>query len=249
LSFAAEKGRKSGAGIVAAPLNPRFAKCPFSCASRKPRGAIELEAGCAFFATVEKYFSFLHKAPRGLDFLPLVGATSMKRREAPREDGNVNTRLAKIALTASVGLFALLVGLDNVFDYQTNFDAVRHVLSMDTLPAGVAFGWRAVTLAALQNIAYWCIIVTELASGAFLIAGAGRMARAARYNAFIFNESKRLAITGLVVLFLLYFVGFLVVGGEWFEMWRSTGWNFQEPAFRFAAVIGVILIFVSQQDA
>jgi predicted small integral membrane protein len=161
----------------------------------------------------------------------------------------LNARLAKIALVASVGLFALLVGLDNIFDYDTNFDAVRHVLSMDTLPEGVAFGWRAVTLAALQNTAYWAIIVTELASGAFLIAGAGRMARAARYNAFIFNESKRLAIAGLVALFLLYFVGFLVVGGEWFEMWRSNGWNFQEAAFRFAAVIGVILIFVAQQDA
>lgn len=158
-------------------------------------------------------------------------------------------RLAKIALTASVGLFALLVGLDNIFDYQTNFAAVQHVLSMDTLPEGVAFGWRAVTLAALQNAAYWAIIATELAAGLFCVAGAGRMTRAARYNALIFNESKRLAIAGLVALFLLYFGGFLVVGGEWFEMWRSTGWNFQEPAFRFAAVIGVILIFVSQQDA
>jgi predicted small integral membrane protein len=161
----------------------------------------------------------------------------------------VNARLAKIALTASVGLFALMVGLDNIFDYQTNFEAVRHVMSMDTLPEGYAFGWRAVTLTALQHLAYWVIILTELASAGFLIVGAGRMARAARYNALIFNDSKRLAIAGLVALFLLYFFGFLVVGGEWFEMWRSTGWNFQEPAFRFAAVIGVILIFVSLQDA
>jgi len=161
----------------------------------------------------------------------------------------LNTRLAKIALVASVGFFALMVGFDNVFDYQTNFEAVQHVLSMDTLPAGAAFGWRAITLAALQNAAYWAIILTELASGAFLVLGAGRMARAARYDALIFNASKRLAIAGLVALFLLYFLGFLVVGGEWFEMWRSASWNFQEAAFRFALVIGVILIFVSQQDA
>jgi len=161
----------------------------------------------------------------------------------------LNTRVAKIALTASVGLFALLAGLDNVFDYGTNFDAVRHVLSMDTLPEGAAFGWRAITLAAVHHLTYGFIILTELASAAFLVAGAGRMARAARYDAAMFNESKRLAIAGLVALFLLYFVGFLVVGGEWFEMWRSNGWNFQEAAFRLAAVIGVILIFVAQQDA
>jgi len=162
---------------------------------------------------------------------------------------SLNTRLAKIALTASVGLFAMLVGLDNVFDYGTNFEAVHHVLSMDTLPAGYAFGWRAITLTALQHAAYVSIILTELASSAFLVVGAGRMARAARYDALIFNESKRLAIAGLVALFLLYFMGFLVVGGEWFEMWRSNGWNAQEAAFRFAAITGVILIFVAQQDA
>jgi predicted small integral membrane protein len=150
---------------------------------------------------------------------------------------------------ASVGFFALMVGFDNLFDYQTNLEAVRHVLSMDSLPAGAAFGWRAITIAALQNFAYWAIIFTELASGALLILGAGRMARAARYDALFFNTSKRLAIAGLVSLFLLYFLGFLVVGGEWFEMWRSDSWNFQEPAFRFALVIGVILIFVAQEDA
>ena len=160
----------------------------------------------------------------------------------------MNARLAKIALVASVGLFALMVGLDNIFDYQTNFEAVRHVLSMDTLPPGAAFGWRAITLATLHHLTYGFIILTEVASAAFLVMGAGRMARAARYDAAIFNESKRLAIAGLVALFLLYFVGFLIVGGEWFEMWRSNGWNFQEAAFRFAVVIGVILIFVAQQD-
>ena len=157
-------------------------------------------------------------------------------------------RLAKIALTASVGLFALLVGLDNIFDYQTNFDAVNHVLSMDTLPPGSAFGWRAITLTALHNVAYWAIILTELGGGLFCVAGAGQMTRVVRFDSAIFNESKRLALTGLVALFLLYFFGFLVVGGEWFEMWRANGWNFQESAFRFAAIIGVILIFVAQRD-
>jgi predicted small integral membrane protein len=161
----------------------------------------------------------------------------------------LNSRLAKIALTASVGFFALLVGLDNIFDYPTNFASVHHILSMDTLPEGAAFGWRAITLATLQHLAYWFIILTELAAGLFCVAGAGRMTRAARLDAAVFNESKRPALAGLVALFLLYFFGFMVVGGEWFEMWRSNGWNAQEAAFRFAAITGVILVFVAQQDA
>ncbi|ARN82657.1 DUF2165 family protein [Methylocystis bryophila] len=157
-------------------------------------------------------------------------------------------RLAKIALTASVGLFALLVGLDNIFDYQTNFAAVQHVLSMDALPQGAAFRWRAITLGTLHHLAYGFIILTELAAGLFCVAGAGQMTRSVRLDGAVFNESKRLAVAGLVAMFLLYFFGFLVVGGEWFEMWRANGWNYQESAFRFAAVIGVVLIFVVQRD-
>ena len=40
----------------------------------------------------------------------------------------------------------------------------------------------------------------------------------------------------------------MIVGGEWFQMWRSDGWNMQEPAFRFIGGIGVVLIFLCQPD-
>jgi predicted small integral membrane protein len=47
---------------------------------------------------------------------------------------------------------------------------------------------------------------------------------------------------------LLWFGGFLVVGGEWFQMWQSKTWNGQEAAFRFVACIGLVLIFLNQPD-
>src|SRR5262249_53275394 len=42
-------------------------------------------------------------------------------------------RLAKIAVTAALAAFALIVAYDNVFDYNSNYQFVRHVLSMDTI--------------------------------------------------------------------------------------------------------------------
>ena len=42
--------------------------------------------------------------------------------------------------------------------------------------------------------------------------------------------------------------GFIVVGGEWFEMWQSQSWNGQEAAFRFYITILAVLIFVNQKD-
>jgi predicted small integral membrane protein len=40
----------------------------------------------------------------------------------------------------------------------------------------------------------------------------------------------------------------MVVGGEWFQMWRSPDWNGQESAFRFYMTILAVLIFVNQRD-
>jgi predicted small integral membrane protein len=49
------------------------------------------------------------------------------------------------------------------------------------------------------------------------------------------NDPQRaqwLATAGLLMMLALFFGGFIVVGGEWFQMWRSTAWNGLDPAFR-----------------
>jgi predicted small integral membrane protein len=157
-------------------------------------------------------------------------------------------RSAKIFLAASVGLWMLLVAVNNLFDYRTNFDVVRHIMSMDTIPAGSPLAWRAMTSGGLHHLSYWLIIVAELASGAICLLGCRRLAQALRRDARGFNASKETAVLGLTLALGLYFTGFMIVGGEWFQMWRSDGWNMQEPAFRFIGGIGVVLIFLCQPD-
>ena len=41
-------------------------------------------------------------------------------------------RLAKVAMIASLAAYAFIVAYDNIIDYQSNYEFVRHVLSMDT---------------------------------------------------------------------------------------------------------------------
>ena len=53
---------------------------------------------------------------------------------------------------------------------------------------------------------------------------------------------------GVGLGFLLWFTGFMVVGGEWFAMWQSKTWNGVQPAFRFCAILMLVLIFVNQPD-
>lgn len=158
-------------------------------------------------------------------------------------------RELKAALTLSLGIFALLVGLDNIIDYETNFVFVQHVLSMDTTFPGNKLMWRAITSNWMHHAAYAIIIVSELAVGILCTVGAWRMVAARARPAREFNTAKTLAIAGLATGLLLYFFGFLVVGGEWFQMWQSKSWNGQAAAFRFATSFGLVLIFVALEDA
>lgn len=158
-------------------------------------------------------------------------------------------RLLKAALTLSLGVFALLVGLDNIADYETNFVFVQHVLSMDTTFPRNNLMWRSIGSDWVHHAAYAIIILSELAVGLACATGAWRIFVARAWPAKEFKAAKELAIAGLAGGFLLYFFGFLVIGGEWFQMWQSKTWNGQEAAFRFAAMFGVVMIFVALEDA
>jgi predicted small integral membrane protein len=157
-------------------------------------------------------------------------------------------RTSKALLTFLLGLFALLIGLDNIIDYGTNFAFVQHVLSMDTTLPGNKLMWRAITSEWVHHLAYALIIAAELATGALCSAGAWRLFQTRNARAQAFNGSKERAISGLVAGFGLFFFGFLVVGGEWFQMWQSQTWNGQEAAFRVAVCFGLVLIFVAAKD-
>ena len=74
------------------------------------------------------------------------------------------------------------------------------------------------------------------------------LGRCLRSDGGRFDHVKRLVIIGAAFGFLVWFFGFMVVGGEWFSMWQSPKWNGQEAAFRFYLTILAVLIFVNQPD-
>ena len=64
-----------------------------------------------------------------------------------------------------------------------------------------------------------------------------------------FNDAKKFAVIAATMGFLIWYFGFMVVGGEWFAMWQSPTWNGQEAAFRFYVAIIGVLIYLNQPDA
>jgi predicted small integral membrane protein len=157
-------------------------------------------------------------------------------------------RVSKVALVAAIAVFASLVVFGNLTDYNTNFVFVEHVLSMDTIYPFSTIRYRAITNPALQRAVYAAIIAAEAATATLCWTGAIVLMRNLRADAALFNRAKTLAILGLTLGFLLWHVGFMSIGGEWFGMWQSQQWNGVPSAYRFVMTIAVVLIFVALPD-
>ena len=138
------------------------------------------------------------------------------------------------------------MSLNNILDYQSNFEFVRHVLSMDTTFEGNKLMNRAIETSYLHHIADAVIIFLEASIGLINLVAAGLMISAIRTSdSMRFSRAKGVAIIGLTIGFILWFGGFMIVGAEWFLMWQSPSWNGQTAAFRFSSIILGSLIFLS----
>lgn len=158
-------------------------------------------------------------------------------------------RLSKCILVLSVAFFCSLVVFNNLTDYDSNFQFVRHVLQMDTTFPGNKGMWRAINSSAFHHVAYDFVILWEFLTAATAWLGGILLLRAVKLPAATFNAAKSPAIAALTMGIVLWFVGFISVGGEWYLMWQSKIWNGQEAAFRLVAILGITLLYVTSPDS
>jgi predicted small integral membrane protein len=157
-------------------------------------------------------------------------------------------RTIKMLLVFGVALFYSFVVFNNLTDYDSNYQFVRHVLMMDSTFPGNRGMWRALNSPAIHTAFYVSIIGWEILTMLLSWWGGVRLARALRESAPAFHRSKRMAIVALTLSLLMWLVAFLAVGGEWFLMWQSRTWNGQGAAFRMFTVIGIVLVLLVQRD-
>jgi predicted small integral membrane protein len=137
---------------------------------------------------------------------------------------------------------------NNITDYGSNYEFVRHVMMMDSTFPGNRGMWRAINTPALHTAFYLSIIAWESVTMLASWWGGIRMAQALRATPSAFQQAKCVAIVALTFGVTMWLVAFLAVGGEWFLMWQSKSWNGQDAAFRMFTVIGIVLLLVAQPD-
>lgn len=158
---------------------------------------------------------------------------------------NLSTvRFLKIFVVALVALFATMVAFGNLVDYDSNYQFVKHVLSMDTTFEGNALMWRAITSEGLITAAYWFIILLESVVAVLGWMAVGKMTKAMKKSDEQFDASKKWGYYAFMVALLIWFVGFIVVGAEWFAMWQSQIWNGKQTAMDIVEVLlGLLIVF------
>ena len=158
------------------------------------------------------------------------------------------TRIAKLLLLSGVALFYSLVVFNNITDFDSNYQFVRHVLMMDSTFPGNRGMWRSLDAPFWHLSFYFSVIAWEMVTTILCWWGVVALLKALRKPAIDFNAAKRIPVIALTLSMMMWLVAFLSVGAEWFLMWQSHTWNGQEAAFRMFVVVGVVLLIVLQVD-
>jgi predicted small integral membrane protein len=157
-------------------------------------------------------------------------------------------RIAKTISVAAIALMSLLVVVGNTTDYITNYQFVQHVMKMDTIFPGSSLAYRSVNSIFLYHAGYILFITMEALMTFFCIKGTWIMSGNLKGSAALFHASKNWAIAGITVGIIIWFLGFEVIGGEWFAMWQSHIWNGLGAAERIVGFLVLVLILLHLKE-
>ncbi|MAP63577.1 MAG: hypothetical protein CMH34_07510 [Microbacterium sp.] len=157
-------------------------------------------------------------------------------------------RLLQAFTVFSAGLYGLFVLMGNLMDYDSNYQFVKHVLSMDTTFEGNALMWRAITAPWLWTVAYIGIILAEAAFAALGLIGGVKLFLRRNASAELFDRARGWGYGAYAMGLAIWFLGFIVIGSEWFAMWQSSTWNGKDTAMPLAILWAAFAVLLALGD-
>ncbi|MGB1261735.1 MAG: DUF2165 family protein [Cognaticolwellia sp.] len=161
----------------------------------------------------------------------------------------MSIRILKIVLVVFVGLQGWLYVAGNIANWDAGLAAVGYVLSMQGHEVYTTSIFPSITSPALVTIAFVVIIFAEILIGALSLIGAWKLWQVRHGDANLFNSAKTFAILGAGMAMIVWFGGFVVIGGGLFQMWQTqVGIGSFEGAFTYGAISAFILLFINSPD-
>jgi len=161
----------------------------------------------------------------------------------------MSIRILKIILVIFVGLQGWFYVAGNVANWDAAIAGVGYVLGMQGNEVYSNAIFPAITNPALITVALLMIVSGEFLVGALSLKGAWNLWQARKGSADEFNSAKTVATLGAGMALVVWFGGFIVIGGALFQMWQSQiGTGSFNGAFVYAASSGLVLLFLNNPD-
>jgi predicted small integral membrane protein len=157
-------------------------------------------------------------------------------------------RLVKSILVGAIGVMAAIIVVGNTTDYYTNYVFVAHVMKMDSIFPQSHIHYRSITSPVFFHAGYIFIIAMETLMAVCCLKGSWLLFKNIRSDSVKFHAAKNWGVGGILVGIVIWFLGFEVVGGEWFAMWQSPTWNGLTSAERIVSFLSLVLILLHLRD-
>ncbi len=149
-----------------------------------------------------------------------------------------------------IGLQGWLYVAGNLANWSSGFEAITYVLGMEEHEVYSNHIFPPITSPALVTTVFLAIIFGEFLVGALSLKGAWDLWRVRNGNADAFNSAKTFAVLGAGMALVVWFGGFVVIGGALFQMWQTQlGTGSFNSAFIYGATSGIVQLFVNNPDS
>ncbi len=143
----------------------------------------------------------------------------------------------KAIVVATVGLFFSLIVFNNLTDFESNKQLVAHIIRLDSVKNEMV-AWRGIENLSVHLVIYWSFILSELLAATLCWIGSIRLLKG----------DKKIALIGLLLGFLIYMVGFVVIASEWFYLWQSDLNAGQIKALLYSILLLACINFVHSKE-
>lgn len=158
-------------------------------------------------------------------------------------------RYLKIILVVFVGLQGWLYVAGNLANWDGASGVVSYVLSQQEHQYYPTNIFPAFDSSMAAGIGLFIIVTGEFLVGALSMKGAWDLWKLRNGGADAFNGAKTYALLGPGMAMIVWFGGFIVIGGALFQMWQTqVGDGSFDGAFVYCITSGVVMLFVNQPD-
>ncbi|WP_339545668.1 DUF2165 domain-containing protein [Pseudomonas sp. RA_35y_Pfl2_P32] len=134
-------------------------------------------------------------------------------------------RRSKVLIVLMAGLFGIFTLINNYTDYTAYYEYIGDILSMATTEGNDSRRYRAVTSKLFHHRFYWTIITLETIFTLCCLVGTYQLYRNIDSTHKGFRGAKKMAIVGLTIAITVYYVMYVIILNEWFDMEYSTNRN------------------------